>query len=1032
MEEEQVKIKKIVTTIDGSKKRYFIDVDETTTFYELKKILAAAAHLLKNSFQIYYEEKECTNDSDDKTIKEMFPDKNIVILHIISNKDIYQFEDELISVQFKINVPCDLHIGKYKMLYCFKCNKSICSECLSQDHRNHYLVEEKADYLAPAQILMNKIFSNFSIYKADSRLSKYRDCLTYRSNLKTNIFDNLRKLINDLEIKFASCLEYFSTSEDETEKNTNDNIELLKKYCKEYFIKLKNDIKTKDIIIDDEIFLAIYNKLKDIEKYKNKFFEENKKKYEKLNTLFEPFIKHIEQISEELTTTFNTYINKEIYENFKNLIKENTVKEIEKKQVHDLMFREIEVPRKSLNGISLRNAFLYKTEERKNCKSPDKFFGNKKQDITPFQRENYSLQRQRKASNQLLGYNSLSIVKNNRQNNFSFLTWNKNDVQNETKKRLSIIEEKNDINIKEDINGMYQNLKMFTTTTNANNMDQFGGIKNCGGVSPNIKRNYKKAIITNMTNIKNRNDGSYMKSFLNNNYISNTKFNKNMNIVIEENNYVNNNNFIDTSNDIINNYNILKDNTNESDNIQKETTIHYTTETNVPRQISISEQEYNIHNIDNILPKFNEVQNNIIKNETIKTTIKTTRSYDLIEYNNNMNTINKKFNNNINKNISSSNHSRPIKKLTSSNQQANQASENIFRGTLIQVLNGEIKKNDREIQKENFNENITNENNALQILGTDGEISKKVTKTQNIEYNNQLGKIQRNSGFLFMYPVFNSNKILCALEDEKVGTIEIDFKQAFLDKNKNVHLEEFTQGGAFCNYNKILYFTGGKEKQKGIGKIFLRISFKENDSKKKLTKMPNMIYSHWNHSMISDENYVFAIGGYNSNKCECFNLKTLKWESMPILNCNERQRPMLAIHKDYLYAFMGYTQFDILDSIERINITNLDIRKWEKVNIFNPAQINLKFYGAGIYKQKNELYFIGGKVGRENEEDDYKKEIYSFNFEGMEFSPINISYSGKLNFIENQFHYCNNKNFGNFIDLNDGSLATISISCLNN
>jgi hypothetical protein len=59
---------------------------------------------------------------------------------------------------------------------------------------------------------------------------------------------------------------------------------------------------------------------------------------------------------------------------------------------------------------------------------------------------------------------------------------------------------------------------------------------------------------------------------------------------------------------------------------------------------------------------------------------------------------------------------------------------------------------------------------------------------------------------------------------------------------------------------------------------------------------------------------------------------------------------MLVIHKDYLYAFMGYTQFYILDSIERINITNLDKRKWEKVNISNPAQINLKFYGSSIYK----------------------------------------------------------------------------------
>ena len=249
MEEDQTNIKKIITTIDNEKS-YSIDVDETTTFYEFKKILAAAAHLLKNCFRIYHQQQEYTNDYDDNTIQEMFPDLDPIPLRIVSNKDVYEYEDELISVRFNINVPCQTHVGKYKMLYCFSCNKSICMDCFNADHKGHS-VEEKADYLAPAQLLMNNIFSNSALFRADSRLSKYMECVNLRSKLKLNVFDNLRKMINDLEIKFASCLEYFSTSEDETEKNTNENLELLKKYCIECFIKLKNDINTKGIIIDD-------------------------------------------------------------------------------------------------------------------------------------------------------------------------------------------------------------------------------------------------------------------------------------------------------------------------------------------------------------------------------------------------------------------------------------------------------------------------------------------------------------------------------------------------------------------------------------------------------------------------------------------------------------------------------------------------------------------------------------------------------------------------------------------------------------
>jgi len=151
--------------------------------------------------------------------------------------------------------------------------------------------------------------------------------------------------------------------------------------------------------------------------------------------------------------------------------------------------------------------------------------------------------------------------------------------------------------------------------------------------------------------------------------------------------------------------------------------------------------------------------------------------------------------------------------------------------------------------------------------------------------------------------------------------------------------------------------------------------------------MPMMNYSHWNHSMISNKDYIFSIGGYNSNKCEFFNIKTLKWEKMPNLNCNERQRTMLVIYKDYLYCFMGYTQFEILSSVERIIITNnILTNKWENVNISNECNLNLKFYGSGIFNIRDEIFiFIGGKIGFENDDEDYKKEIYNFNFNYLKF-----------------------------------------------
>ena len=781
MEDEITRIKKIITTIDDDKS-YSIDVDETICFREFKKILAGAAHLLKNGFRIYHEQQEYTNDYDDNTIQEMFPNLDPIPLRIISNKDVYEFEDELISVRFNINVPCQVHVGKFKMMYCFTCNKSICMDCLGEDHRNHQVVE-KADYLAPAQLLMNSIFSNSALYRADSRLSKYMDCVNFRSNLKLNVFDNLRKMINDLEIKFASCLEYFSTCEDETEKNTNENLELLRKFCIECFIKLKNDINTKGIIIDDEIFLTLYRKLKEIEKYKTEIFEENKMKYEKLNTLLAPFTQQVEVISEQLKTTFNTLLNKDIYENFKNEVQENIVEKVQKETVNDFMFRNLGVPRKSLNRMSL-NFSTHKKLSNLNNKNVSPLREIKEERRSPFPKVNLSEQRNTNNSGVNFSQGSFSKSKINQQDNTSSNYYNKTEEQNNRVKGL-------------------------------------------------------------------------------------------------------NNNIFTNSNNIV-------------------------------------------------------------------TTTTTT------------NAVNTKY-----------------------SSQQNQISHNmLFQGNLVD------------------------------------ELSKAINQNQNQEETVQKKFV---GNFLFANPILNTNILAGAFQDESTVNIPVDFKQAFNDKD--IQLTAFPQGGAFCNTKNYLYFTGGQETQKGTGKIFLRIDLNV-DGKVKMTKMPSMLYSHWNHTMIANDNYIFVIGGYNSNKCEAFNLRTLKWEEMPNLYSNERQRTILTIHDNYLYAFMGYSQLGILDSVERININIKDFGKknWEVVTITNLSKIDIKFYGAGVYYLNGELYFIAGKKSLGNDDSSYKTDICSFKFNEGEFVSYSTYFEQKLEFIENQFHKVNQNIIANFVGERLASLPLDQLS----
>jgi hypothetical protein len=315
-------------------------------------------------------------------IKELFPDTNPLHLRIVTSQEISEFENELISIKLNINAPYEAHSDKFKMMYCFSCKKSICSNCFNQEHKEH-IVKEKADFLAPAHLLMNLIIADSTLYNADSRLSKYKESISYRADLKFNVFDNLRKLINDLELKFTSSLELFSTIEDETDKNANENLELLKKYCIEFFIKLKNVINTKGIVVEDEIFLTLYNKLEEIEKYKNEYFKENKQKFEKLNSILIPFTKQIQNITNSLRNNLEFYLKQDIYDNFKNSTQKYLVEKIQKETVSDLMLRNIDLERKSLtsNKIDMstsineaKKIFLSQNNANKNWFQSDLYF----------------------------------------------------------------------------------------------------------------------------------------------------------------------------------------------------------------------------------------------------------------------------------------------------------------------------------------------------------------------------------------------------------------------------------------------------------------------------------------------------------------------------------------------------------------------------------------------------------------------------------------------------------------------------------
>ena len=207
MEEDDTIIIQVIFKFEDGR-LYNFNVDFTTTFYETKKILSKAAHILKNSFIVYHEGQEYSSEYDQQPLQKIFPTLKRIEFYLKLKKakeEPEENEHDQISVKYNIKAPCKEHIGKFLVFYCISCKKSICNECFSLSHNNHE-VEEKSDYLMPSKILMERIFANSFMFKSDPKLSNYMSCVSFRSIIKTEIFDRMRQLINELENKCINCL----------------------------------------------------------------------------------------------------------------------------------------------------------------------------------------------------------------------------------------------------------------------------------------------------------------------------------------------------------------------------------------------------------------------------------------------------------------------------------------------------------------------------------------------------------------------------------------------------------------------------------------------------------------------------------------------------------------------------------------------------------------------------------------------------------------------------------------------------------
>jgi len=1055
MEEDDTIIIQVVFKLEDGR-QYTFDVDRTTTLYETKKILSNAAHILRNSFTLYYEGQEYSKEYEEQSLQNIFPHHKKIEFYLKLSKkeeELEENEHEQISVKYNIKEPCKKHLGKFLVLYCVSCKKSICNECFSISHNNHE-VEEKADYLMPAKILMERIFSNSFIFKSDPKLSNYMSCVSFRSIIKTEIFDKLRQLVGELESKCLNCLEFFSFHEDTTEKNNDLNLELLKKYFISSYIKLKNSLDTKEIMINDEIFLSLYNKLKAIKEYEINFFTENVNKYKAINSFYLPFTQEIKNMSIDLNNILTRYINRDIFSKFKEEISKNVVDVVQKDEIIRFMFENVNIPKKTSSTPIKSKDNINKNSLTPNMNHrilPSILLLNEQKRSNINKKINYIS----KAFNNINNYTNNHSCNNNSQNKFQNYQQSKVNFtisslfQSSISRNNSnkIIQNTNNNYVRETSMNMSINKNLFNSTNEANIINKDIKLSNNNSINTSSQENMNLNLINNNSTNINTNNNIDINTNMNNN-TTDKKIENEIPMIVND---------ISKSFALPQNFseygyesNMAKENKDSDKKIEKTDKmdieeIGETPPTQNSPEIKNSETNYSQAKIDeikaNLSNKINVCASPMIKKKLI--------SFDLSPSKNDDNFDNKSAiipNVYIRQKMILKNAPKEINKMEIQNTVKSKIDAysvknsinniNLFDGKLIDVL-----------EKEKYKSNINNKNSQLKTINEKKAFSQKnlncspefnlnISHTSNMKIpNNNLFSQNMNiqpidlntsgsinsAAAMFMYPVYKTQVVKGALDKNTVQEIQINFEEFSKD---NLAINEFPIGGAYCNYQNFLFFTGGQEYIKGAGKIFLSIS--KNALNQSATKLPSMKYSHWNHSMIANNGKIYVIGGYNSNKCEVYDIEKKTWNELPNLISKERQKSMLFIDKNNLYCFMGLCQSGILDTIEVLNLNNLDAG-WVNLIVDNSEEVNLRFYGAGIIKKKgsNKIIFIGGKKLNKKKEQVFKRSIYEFSLDGLKMTCTDFKIENDLMFVESKLYPIDDGDCGNFIDVGNGFLITM-------
>ena len=293
--------------------------------------------------------------------------------------------------------------------------------------------------------------------------------------------------------------------------------------------------------------------------------------------------------------------------------------------------------------------------------------------------------------------------------------------------------------------------------------------------------------------------------------------------------------------------------------------------------------------------------------------------------------------------------------------------KNLFNSS-VKNKNNLIRSCDKNINKNNTPKNSTNlYENTLNIKTVNSREINLLTKTPhknksvqftNTEENNfSLINEENDNDFIhneiFSLEISTRNIILFSSTQEKLIKRELDLSECPIKKFEPHH--------STINYKNKFFISGG------VGFYTANFFFILDQKNLKLIRLNDMLYKHPYHTLIGLNNNIFAISGFNSNKCEKYNITNKTWTNLADLNQHRSHPCCLFMENKFLYVFGGFIENIEKSnlSVERLNLC--DMQKWEIFDVIkNDENITqIPFYCGTIRTSLEKIIIFGGKKNKE-------------------------------------------------------------------